>query len=475
MDTGVAVSLKPQGLKNIGKTSLLSGFRLESSSRTMSLRASLIAWIGLVLVLSLLVGSVLVYWHSVQKVDVEMHAALAVGEHTVHNAFDDAEEAANPLRQARLLVADLDGDRHLKAALFSANGTLLARSVPLESSRPAPRWFFDLLAPSPQVTRIQLPSPSGLVGTIVLETDSHNEISEVWSDVILTLTVLALFCLANAALVFWATGRALQPLGGAIHAFDRIGAGDYSVRLPAHGPLEMERVSNGLNDMVKQLAAMQRRERQLEEQLVAVQEEERAELAQDLHDEVGPLLFAVGVDLSALRTHQALQSDAPMRERLGAAQDALSRIQQHVKTMLQQLRPPTVANLGLLHSVERIVGFWRTRYPNVLFRVAVPEEPIDTDIAGRIVRIAQESISNALRHGHPTAIELEVRIEGDRTTALRITDDGSGLQADGHAGLGLRGIRHQVDSVGGSLVIAPGAGGRGVIVAVRFPPREPMQ
>ncbi|HUI62400.1 MAG TPA: hypothetical protein VLX90_19390, partial [Steroidobacteraceae bacterium] len=106
----------------------------------MSLRATLILWIGLVLVASLLFGGVLVYWHAVQKVDVEMRAAITVGEHTIHNAIDDAEEAAAPLRQIRLLVGDLDGDRHLRATLSSASGAILARSNPLQPAEPAPQW-----------------------------------------------------------------------------------------------------------------------------------------------------------------------------------------------------------------------------------------------------------------------------------------------------------------------------------------------
>ena len=143
----------------------------------MTLRATLILWIGLVLVASLSVGGVLVYWHAVQKVDVEMRAAIAVGEHTIHNATDDAEETAVPLRQLRLLVADLDGDRHLRATLYSPKGTVIARSSPLEPAEPAPKWFYELLSYRPQVTRVSLSSPFGPVGVIVLEADPHNEIA----------------------------------------------------------------------------------------------------------------------------------------------------------------------------------------------------------------------------------------------------------------------------------------------------------
>ena len=439
----------------------------------MSLRATLILWIGLVLLASLLVGSVLVYWNAVQKVDVEMRAAITVGEHTIHNAIDDAEEAAAPLRQMRLLVGDLDGDRHLRATLTDAKGVILARSMPLQATEPAPRWFYNLLAPQPQIDRMQLPSAQSPLGVLTLETDSHNEISEVWSDVILTLTVLSLFCLLNALLVFWVTGRALQPLNDVIRTFDRIGSGDYPRQLPGRGPAEMRRLSQGVNQMVHKLSDMENRKHRLEEQLVAVQEEERSQLAQDLHDEVGPLLFAVSVDLTALQDHQSVCADPQTWARLVALRDAVSRIQRHVKTILLQLRPPSVADLGLAHSIEGMAAFWRARYPNVAFRIKVAADSFSPEINSRIARIVQESISNALRHGQPSSIEIEVLTDPDGAVVARICDDGAGLQSDGNpTGLGLRGMRDRVDSLGGVLTMSSGPDGQGVIISARFPAPE---
>ncbi len=436
----------------------------------MSLRATLILWIGLVLVASLSVGSVLIYWHAVRKVDVEMRAAIAVGEHTVHNATDDAEEAAVPLRQLRLLVADLNGDRHLRGTLYSPEGAVLARSRPLEPESPAPGWFYSLLARSTPAPRVSLGSPSGPGGKIVLEADPRNEIAEAWSDAMLTLTVLALFCVLVAVLVFWTAGRALRYFGEAVAAFGRVGVGDYSLELRETGSLESRRLSAGFNQMVRQLRDMEARKQRLEEQLIEVQEEERAELAQDLHDDVGPLLFAVSVDLSALRQRDALRADLLVNERLEAMNEAVSRIQQHIRTILGRLRPPTVADLGLSHSIERLVGFWRTRYPGVKFQVSTPSTNIDADIGSRIYRIVQESISNALRHGRPSMIGVNIHLEDSEFIVVRISDDGVGLKhGSTGGGLGLTGMRERVSSLGGTLTISSGSEGHGVVISARLP------
>jgi two-component system sensor histidine kinase UhpB len=215
---------------------------------------------------------------------------------------------------------------------------------------------------------------------------------------------------------------------------------------------------------------MSQRKDRLEEQLVEVQEEERAELARDLHDEIGPLLFAVSVDLVALREHDALRGDSQLRARLAATDEAVSRMQQHVRSILGRLRPTTVADLGLRHSVEGLATFWRTRYPAVSFNIDISEESFSADVGSRIYRIVQESVSNAVRHGHPSRIELSVSRESTTSVVVEVRDDGVGLQPEGiQGGLGLTGMRERVSELGGELDVSAGSGGRGVRVRARLP------
>jgi len=222
--------------------------------------------------------------------------------------------------------------------------------------------------------------------------------------------------------------------------------------------------------MVARLAEMSRRKDRLEEQLVEVQEEERAELARDLHDEIGPLLFAVSVDLVAVQDNAAIRGDPQLRARLIATGEAVSRMQQQVRSILGRLRPPTVADIGLRPSVEGLTAFWRTRYPTVSFHVDIVEESFSDDVGSRIYRILQESINNALRHGRPANITLSVVRESATSVAVEICDDGVGLQSTGsHGGLGLTGMRERVGALGGELEVSTGPGGRGVRVCARLP------
>jgi two-component system, NarL family, sensor histidine kinase UhpB len=433
----------------------------------MSLRARLILGIGLVLLASLILGSVLVCWQAARKVDTEMGAALAVGERTVSNAVAEAQRAAEPWYRLKVLVSNLDGERHMRATLIGPRGEVLARSQPLAPADAVPAWFYNVLAYRSETRRVALAEP--LSGAILLQSDPHNEISEVWSSAVLMLGTLVLVCSLNAVLVYWITGRTLKPLNAVVAACARIGGGDYALEVPESGARELAPLYRGFNRMAGQLGQMARQQHRLEEQLVEVQEEERAELARDLHDEVGPLLFAVSVDLAALQQEEVIRRSVPLSARLEATRDATSRMQQHVRSILGRLRPPTVADLGLSCSIERLAAFWRTRYPAVTFHVHVSEESFSAEIGTRIYRIVQESISNAGRHGKPERIEVSVDRENGGRIRVQVRDDGVGLRAGSGAGLGLTGMRERVAALGGELEVSAGTEGRGVVVCARLP------
>jgi two-component system sensor histidine kinase UhpB len=434
----------------------------------VSLRLRLIVSIALVLVLILVLGSALVYWHAGHEVEVELRAAIEVGAHTIHNAVDDVEEAATPLRHLELLIADFDGDRHLRASLIGLDNRILYRSTPLPPADPAPEWFYRLLVARSVTAAIELPAPFSRFGTIMLETDARNEISEVWGDVVLTLSILVIFCGLNAVLVYWVTGRALRPMDEVSAAFNGIGAGNYGLRVREQGPRELAQLCRGFNRMAEQLAEVEGRKHRLEHQLAAVQEEERSELARDLHDEIGPLLFAVSVDLSVIQQDEAVRT-TPIAARIESIRDSIARMYKDVKAILARLRPATPVDLGLAQAAASLVSFWQTRYPAVVFNLQAPAEGFGTQIDDTIYHLILESLSNALRHGRPTRIDINVSVEGEEVLT-HISDNGVGLSTKVHApGFGLIGMQERVQSLGGVFAVMNSPVGTGVLVSARLP------
>ena len=436
----------------------------------MSIQRRLAASITTVLLLSLGVGSALTYWHVVAKVGTEMQAARRVGVQTAAKALDGRDGTDAPLRRLRRIVEDFDGDRHLKAVLTAPDGTLIAQSTLLEPEPSAPEWFTRAVTGAPLQAILPLDEPFRSVGRLSLLADPHNEVAEAWSDLLLTVAIMAVFFSLVLALAFSTIRRALRPLRTVCAALSQIGEGDYAARLP-HLDRELEPLRLGFDTMAGRLAAMRAQNSALHEQILNLQEEERAELARDLHDEVAPFLFSVGADAAMIRQYLLAGAAAEVGPRAEAIADSVRHMQKHLKAVLRRLAPETLIDLGLAGAVDNLVAFWRVRRPAVAFTLALSEEPIDPPLDAVAFRVVQESLSNAIRHGDPTAILVRVDAAAGAVTVV-VQDDGGGFaQREAPLGFGLAAMGERVRAVGGRLSVRNREDRRGVVVEATLPVR----
>jgi two-component system sensor histidine kinase UhpB len=230
------------------------------------------------------------------------------------------------------------------------------------------------------------------------------------------------------------------------------------------------RLYQGFNQMVERLQHTEQQNKRLQEQLTTVQDEERADLARNLHDEIGPLLFAADVDAVAIAqlAHKGEHEQIP--KRVGIIREAIGHMQRHVRDILGRLRPAVLLDVGLAHAIDNLVSFWRAHRPNLNFRLDVPDDSMGELLDGTIYRIVQESLSNAVRHSNASTIEIAVKSNSDGSIGVRIADDGSGLKSNGRpGGLGIIGMQERVAALGGVLEVKNRSDGRGVVVTARFP------
>jgi two-component system sensor histidine kinase UhpB len=440
----------------------------------MPLRVRLIMLIGLVLLVSLGCGSALVGWHAAGSVRTELHAALDVGMKTIRNGVDELVRSDDRTRELRRLVTTFNGNRHVRATLLDARDQPLVASVLFTPTQSVPGWFSHLIAGKPAGVRLEVPPGDDGIAAIVLQPDPVNEIGEVWAESRDAVLVLAGFALLSALLICAVIGRALRPLDALSASFQQIGKGDYHLSVPEHGPPELARLANGFNLMTQRLATVAAQNHRLNERLMTLQAEERAELARDLHDEVGPLLFAVEMTAATIErlAGNGRGADIPTQVRL--IHDAVARMQRHVRAILGRLRP--IRAIGLAAAVDRLAAFWRSRRPDLTISVAVAveEDRIGDDLKETIYRIVQEAISNAIRHGNPTLVEIAIGGDGADGINIEITDDGVGMATGGltrrdPAQLGLTGMRERVVATAGSLSIKPGRNGTGLMLVAWVP------
>jgi two-component system sensor histidine kinase UhpB len=279
------------------------------------------------------------------------------------------------------------------------------------------------------------------------------------TEAIVLVVGLTVMLLVNLVLVR-VTLAPLERLTGVMRRIDLLRPGS---RVDVSGPPEVRDLGHVFNDMIERLEAERR---ETGRRALAAQEAERKRVAQELHDEVGQTLTAVLLQLQDLATRVPPELQEPIRHAQEAARGSL----EDVRAVARQLRPEALDDLGLVSALTSLCGrLAEGAGLRIERRIARDLPPLDGEEELVLYRVAQESLTNALRHAGARRVQLELE-ERDEAVVLSIRDDGSGL--DGAApGHGIRGMRERAVLVGGRLTIADRRSG-GVEVRLELPARE---
>ena len=128
-----------------------------------------------------------------------------------------------------------------------------------------------------------------------------------------------------------------------------------------------------------------------------------------------------------------------------------------------------VEDLGLEGAVAQLVEFWKVRHPRISIRSRDAENGVGIGSDAIIYRIVQESISNAVRHGVTSEIDVKVDVNACGGVDVEVADDGGGLESTKRLGNGLTGMRERVTSRGGTLEVGNTADGSGTCVSAHIP------
>ncbi len=275
------------------------------------------------------------------------------------------------------------------------------------------------------------------------------------------------------SLVALVVGHALRPVKPLLAAFERFGTDREGGELEPFGPPEFRKLFAGFNAMAQRLKTTEQRNKMLGAQIATVQDEERADLARDLHDEIGPLLFSIDVDAAAIRGMAAGKGDPRRKEILERAK-AISagavKSKQHVRAILARLRPNLAADIGLEQALIELVANEQRRHPTVQFEENLDGDCHDAVASAALYAVAREAIHNALKHAHPRHVRLSLQQTEPERIELAVSNDGGHLRPTAGGGShGLRNMRERVEALGGEFSIEDIHNPTGVLVRAILP------
>jgi two-component system, NarL family, sensor histidine kinase UhpB len=430
-------------------------------SGRMSLRGQFFLSAVLALLLSLSVLGVVACWHARASVDNEMAMALEAGDRIVDNALLSLPRGGEETYLERL-VRSFDGNRHIRVALMEHGHEVVASQLAAPDA--VPLWYQRLLEIPTQQRIDTAPRLGGR--SLHVTTDAHNEIGEAWTQFRDGATILALFCLLMLGLLHLAMARIAASLKKLGDGFEAVGSGDYAARVAPKGPREISALAGAFNRMAARLNLLEDANRRLTGQMLAIQEEERADLARDLHDEMGPFLFAMRLDAEAIEAEAKSSGQGAMAERAHALGEAVSRIQSHVRSILKQLRPDGLAEIGLAVAIGNLATFWQRRHGGIAIHLDIAAQGFSAEVDATLYRLVQESLTNAARHGAAHQVWIAIT---DDAQAIQVTveDDGVGISSSQESGgMGLKGMRERLTALNGRLTLGARSGGGTRLTAV---------
>lgn len=333
----------------------------------------------------------------------------------------------------------------------------------------APAWFrslFDLVS-DPSAPALRSVDYRGrTIGTVRAHASPDSASIRAWRQVRLTVGIAAAMALAMAILAAVAARPLLRPVSAIVAGLHALERGTAAGRLDRFGIREFDRIASAFDAMAGRLQASHDEARALTLRLFQVQEDERRALARDLHDEFGQCLTAAASLAGAIEIGAGDE-----RPDLGDDARAIGRITDRMMTTLRgalaRLQPPDFDEAGFEGSLRELVAEWsRHRRNAARFRLDIVGDFADVPphAALGLYRIAQEFLTNAVRHGRPSRIDLRVsRDAGEdrRPITLVVDDDGGGdpSSIDTRDGRGLLGIRERIAALGGTLSIGASPGG----------------
>ena len=266
---------------------------------------------------------------------------------------------------------------------------------------------------------------------------------------------LVLLVIANAVLL----RISFSGLTGLVRRMETLDLLWPNERLPEIGGAETRALISGFNAMLVRLETERRASLRW---TISGLEAERQRIGQELHDEIGQRL--TGILLQLGRIHD--EAPERLRARIEGVQQETRATLDETAVLAYQVRPAVLNDLGLRDGLDALADSLRPHGPAQIRMVLpdrLPSMTAETELA--VYRVAQEALTNALRHSGAAAVVVALNVSPGQLT-LEVTDDGQGLTGADGEGQGIRGMRERALLIGGRLRIESSPEGLRVTLAV---------
>jgi signal transduction histidine kinase len=237
--------------------------------------------------------------------------------------------------------------------------------------------------------------------------------------------------------------------------------------LERHTDEEARRIESERDRLEAEVAARTQQLRELAQHLQTIREDERSRLARELHDELGALLTAAKLDAARLKSRLGKTTTPEIVERIAHLNETLNGGIALKRRIIEDLRPSSLSNLGLVAALEILVREFGQRS-----EIAVKEELEHVDLSPAsqltVYRLVQEALTNVAKYAKASEVAVTLATVDDEHVRIAVRDDGVGFDSSVQrvATHGLIGMRYRVEAEGGTMRLESTPGGGTLIEAI---------
>ena len=406
------------------------------------------------------------------RIHAENDSIMRLATEFVETTIESLQGTTDPGARLAVLLEGLKGLRHVR--IYRAGDREAERSAQVPTEGDAPQWLSNLAEPSPGVL-VPIRVNGQDFGNLVIAPRADHEAAEIWESIETITVVGGGLAVATVLLMSLLIGHLLKPIRTVGEALMVLDSGRYDVAVPESGPPEISDICRKLNRLAETLERTISEKRQLAERVICVQDEERKDLARELHDELGPYLFAIRAAITALKGE--IQRGGSDGEKLlkscNTLVEHMEMIQRVNRRVLHKLRPMGLEEFGLKAKLASLVALLQENHLETTINLDVAEALPACDETSNltIYRVVQEGMTNAFKHAGASVLDILVEpadlrdapvavVEQSRPVVrVAVSDDGKGLSDEMRPSYGVAGMSERVWATGGEIRLTNRAGG----------------
>ncbi len=440
----------------------------------ISLKTRLTIIVSFIVIITLLGQGVLLIHNWKQAIRSEVDSSYNLAKRLVGSSFITPKSSLSDVEKKEI-VGVLEGMRHIQVMVtYDGKKTTTLKNNNSKDTADVPEWFSKIIYPYEQaLPKVKIYSFDN-ASQLTIQADTDDEIEEVWEDFKIQSLITIAFSVFIIFLMYLGLYFGLYPLNQLQSGFEKLEQGDFNTKVDEDVSQELSIINKKFNHMVTVLKNTSYDNSLLVKKLVNIQEEERKSISRELHDEMGPHLFGIRVNASKARSLLKENQYSEIDNQLTVIDNSVVNLQTHMRKLLKELRPLILDDLTIEEAIHSIVDAGEISSLNIDWKIDLSNLIIELDdtLTVTLYRIAQECVTNIVRHSQATKAKIVVASDYKDNThsnlIIVVEDNGKGLNPDNSYGFGLIGMRERVVALGGVLELTKSEFG-GVKLEVNIP------